>query len=187
MFPLKFLIMLNSVLGIAEKQANTKHHKTLKKPNSEKEKCESGAEDEETVAEWFIGIAEEPFAKIGLKESGNFIEKESVLVSVSKGIMFAFVEFADNILHSLKDCFIFFTVSVLSTKAMMAIPKVEVIPKEIGTAQGITAEVSELAILRDVAAIALSCTRINRRYKSVRIEPLNRARLRHARDGVVRI
>ena len=65
--------------------------------------------------------------------------------------------------------------------------KIEVIPKEIGTAQGITAEVSELAILRDVAAIALSCTRINRRYKSVRIEPLNRARLRHARDGVVRI
>jgi hypothetical protein len=43
--------------------------------------------------------------------------------------------------------------------------QVEVAPEEIGTAQGIAAEVSELAILRAVAAIALPCTRIDRRYE----------------------
>ena len=36
--------------------------------------------------------------------------------------------------------------------------QVEVAPEEIGTAQSIAAEVSELAILRAVAAIALPCT-----------------------------
>ena len=50
--------------------------------------------------------------------------------------------------------------------------QVEVTPQEIGTAQGIAAEVSELAVLRAVAAIALPCTRIDRRNKCVRIEPL---------------
>ncbi len=53
--------------------------------------------------------------------------------------------------------------------------QVEVAPKKIRTAQSITAEVSELAILRAVAAIALPCTRIDRRHKGVRIKPLNRS------------
>jgi hypothetical protein len=51
--------------------------------------------------------------------------------------------------------------------------QVEVTPEEIGTAQGITAEVSELAILRAVTPGALSCVRINRRNEGIRIEPLN--------------
>lgn len=65
--------------------------------------------------------------------------------------------------------------------------EVDVIPEEIGTAQGIAAEVSELAMLWVVAARALSCTRINSRYKGVRIQPLDRARLRYTRDGMVLI
>ena len=40
--------------------------------------------------------------------------------------------------------------------------QVEVAPDEIGTAQRIAGEVSELAMLRVVAARALPCTRINR-------------------------
>ena len=39
--------------------------------------------------------------------------------------------------------------------------EIEVIPEEIGTAQGIATEVSELAILRVVATGALPCTWIN--------------------------
>jgi hypothetical protein len=50
--------------------------------------------------------------------------------------------------------------------------QVEVAPQKIRTTQGIAAEISELAGLRAVAAIALSCTRIDRRYKCVRIKPL---------------
>jgi len=50
--------------------------------------------------------------------------------------------------------------------------QVEVAPEEIRTTQGITAEVSELAILCAVAAIALPCTRIDRRHKCIRIKPL---------------
>ncbi len=65
--------------------------------------------------------------------------------------------------------------------------EIEVIPEEIGTAQGITAEVSELAILCVVAAGAPPCTRINRRYKGVRIEPLDRARLCYAWDRMMGI
>jgi hypothetical protein len=39
--------------------------------------------------------------------------------------------------------------------------EIEVIPEEIGTAEGIPTEVSELAILRAVATGALPCTWIN--------------------------
>src|SRR5208282_2686720 len=63
--------------------------------------------------------------------------------------------------------------------------QVEVTPEEIGAAQGVAAEVSELAILRAVAARTLPCTRIDRRYKCVRIEPLQRARLRYARNRMM--
>jgi hypothetical protein len=63
----------------------------------------------------------------------------------------------------------------------------EVVPEEIGATQGIAAEVSELAILRAVAAIALSCAGIDRRHKSVRIEALNRAQLRDTRGCMVLI
>ena len=65
--------------------------------------------------------------------------------------------------------------------------EVEIIPEEIGTAQSIATEVSELAMLWVVAAGALPCTRINGRYKGVRIQPLDRARLRYARNGMVLI
>ena len=65
--------------------------------------------------------------------------------------------------------------------------KIEITPEEIGTAQGIAAEVSELAILRVVAAGALPRARINGRHKGIRIEPLNRARLRYARNGMMLI
>ena len=65
--------------------------------------------------------------------------------------------------------------------------QVEVTPEEIWTAQGIAAEVSELASLRAVAAIALPCTRIDRRYESVRIKPLQRSRLRYTRNRMTLI
>ena len=65
--------------------------------------------------------------------------------------------------------------------------KIEVTPEEIGAAQSIATEVSELAMLWVVAAIALPGARINSRYKGIRIEPLDRARLRYARDGMMRI
>ena len=65
--------------------------------------------------------------------------------------------------------------------------KIKVAPEEIGTTQGIAAEVSELAVLWVVAAGTLACARINRRYKGVRIEPLDRAGLRDARDRMMRI
>ena len=65
--------------------------------------------------------------------------------------------------------------------------QVEVTPEEIGTAQCIAAEGSKLAILRAVAAIALPGTRIDRRYKCVRIEPLERSRRRYTRNGVMLI
>ena len=65
--------------------------------------------------------------------------------------------------------------------------QIEVAPEEIGTAQGVAAEVAELAILRAVAAIALSRARIDGRHESIGIEPLERARLRDARDWIVLI
>lgn len=65
--------------------------------------------------------------------------------------------------------------------------QVEVTPEEIGTAQGIAAEISELTGLPAVAAIAGSgghvlltndlCARINGRDEGIRIEPLNCAPL----------
>src|ERR1017187_4733032 len=55
--------------------------------------------------------------------------------------------------------------------------QVEVAPEEIGTAQSIAPEISELAVLRTVAAMAQPCTRIHGRDKSVRIEPLECSRL----------
>src|SRR5208282_6028340 len=42
-------------------------------------------------------------------------------------------------------------------------------------------------MLRVVAAGALPCTRINRGYKSIGIQPLNRSLLRHVGDGMMRI
>jgi len=63
--------------------------------------------------------------------------------------------------------------------------QVEVAPEEIRTTQGITAEVSELAILCAVAAIALPCTRIDRRHKCIRIKPLQCSRLRYTRNRMM--
>ena len=60
--------------------------------------------------------------------------------------------------------------------------EIKVIPDEIRTAQRIAAEVSELAMLGVVAAEALSGTGINGRDEGIRIEPLDRARLSHARQ-----
>src|SRR5208282_5549508 len=65
--------------------------------------------------------------------------------------------------------------------------QVEVTPEEIGTTQGIAAEGSGLAMLRAVAAVALPCTRINRRYKCVRIEPLKCSRRRYTRNRMMLI
>src|SRR5208282_2849923 len=65
--------------------------------------------------------------------------------------------------------------------------QVEVTPEEIGTTQGIAAEGSGLAMLRAVAAVALPCTRINRRYKCVRIEPLKSSRRRYTRNRMMLI
>ena len=50
-----------------------------------------------------------------------------------------------------------------------AFREIEIVPKEIGTPKGIATEVSELAMLGVVAAGALPCTRINSRYKGVRV------------------
>ena len=65
---------------------------------------------------------------------------------------------------------------------------VEIAPRKIGTAQSVAAEISKLAIRGTVAAEACASARINRRDKSVGVEPLNGARLRDARnpDGVCR-
>ena len=63
--------------------------------------------------------------------------------------------------------------------------EIEVIPDKIGAAKGIPAEVSELTMLWVVAADAVPRTRINGGNKRGRIEPLESARLRHARDGMV--
>jgi len=65
--------------------------------------------------------------------------------------------------------------------------EIKVIPEEIGAAQGIAAEVPELAMPQVVTTVALACTRINSRCKSVRIQPLDRARLCYTRDRMVLI
>src|ERR1022692_1911344 len=65
--------------------------------------------------------------------------------------------------------------------------EIEVIPDKIGAAEGVTAEVSELAMLWVVATGALPGTRINGGNKGSRIEPLERARLRYTSDGMMLI
>jgi hypothetical protein len=65
--------------------------------------------------------------------------------------------------------------------------EIEVIPDEIGTAQGIAAEVSKLAMLWVIATGALPSTRINRGNKRRRIEPLDSAQLRYPSDGMMLI
>jgi len=52
---------------------------------------------------------------------------------------------------------------------------VEVAPKEVGAAQSVAAEISELTGLRRVAAVASSRRRIHRRHKRIWIEPLDRS------------
>ncbi len=63
--------------------------------------------------------------------------------------------------------------------------EVEVTPRKIGTAQRVTPEVSELAILGAVASKACPSARIDGRDKGIGIEPLNCARLCDARNGIV--
>src|ERR1035437_10289272 len=65
--------------------------------------------------------------------------------------------------------------------------EIEVIPDEIGAAQGVAAEVSKLAMLWVVATDALASTRINSGNKRGRIKPLEGARLRDTRDGMMLI
>jgi len=60
--------------------------------------------------------------------------------------------------------------------------EVEITPEEIRAAQGVTAKVSELAILGIVASVAGTGTRIDSGDECVRIEPLNRSRLSDARN-----
>ena len=65
--------------------------------------------------------------------------------------------------------------------------EIEVIPDKIGAAQGVAAEVSELAMLWVVATDALASTRINGGNERGRIEPLEGARLRYTSDGMMPI
>src|ERR1700752_1650864 len=62
---------------------------------------------------------------------------------------------------------------------------VEVTPEKVGTAQSVTAQISELTVLRAVAAVTRSRAGIDCRDESVRIEPLNRTRLGHAGNRIV--
>src|SRR5580658_5216982 len=63
--------------------------------------------------------------------------------------------------------------------------QIEVTPEKIWTTQCVTAEASESAILRTVAAVALPCTGIDRRHEGVRIEPLQRSHLGYARNRMM--
>src|SRR5580692_9008710 len=65
--------------------------------------------------------------------------------------------------------------------------EIEVIPDKIGAAQGVAAEVSELAMLWIVATGALPSTRINRGNKRGGIKPLQGTRLRYTIDGMMLI
>src|ERR1700685_3322336 len=65
--------------------------------------------------------------------------------------------------------------------------QVEVTPQKIRTAQGVAAEVSELAILRAVTAVALPAARVNGRDESLRIEPLQRSWLCNPRNPMMLI
>jgi len=62
---------------------------------------------------------------------------------------------------------------------------VEVAPEEVGAAQSIAAEISELAVLSIVTAVASFGARIDSRDKRVWVEPLNRARLGNAGNVAV--
>ena len=62
---------------------------------------------------------------------------------------------------------------------------VQVAPNEIGTPQGIASQISKLTVLRRVAAHAGACARIDAGNESIRIQPLNRAGLRDARNRIV--
>src|ERR1700741_3081362 len=55
--------------------------------------------------------------------------------------------------------------------------KVEVAPGKIWTPQRVAAEISELTVPGAVTTKACTSTRVNRRGKSIRVEPLNRSRL----------
>ena len=63
--------------------------------------------------------------------------------------------------------------------------EIEIAPEEIGTAQRVAAEISELAILHRIPAVARSGAGIDRGNKSVGVQPLNRPRLGHAWDVAV--
>src|ERR1700751_2969874 len=55
--------------------------------------------------------------------------------------------------------------------------QVEVAPRKLWTPQRVAAEISELTIPGAVPTEACTSTRVNRRGKSIRVEPLNRSRL----------
>src|SRR5271170_261579 len=59
--------------------------------------------------------------------------------------------------------------------------QIKVVPHEAGTPQGVATEIPELAILRTVAAVASSGTRIDCGGKRIGVEPLDRTGLRNAR------
>src|SRR5208282_2597477 len=59
--------------------------------------------------------------------------------------------------------------------------QIKIVPHEARTPQGIATEIPELAILRTVAAVASSGTRIDCGGKRIGVEPLDRTGLRNAR------
>src|SRR5208337_2045336 len=59
--------------------------------------------------------------------------------------------------------------------------QIKIVPHEARTPQGIATEIPELAILRTVAAVASSGTRIDCGDKRIGVEPLDRTGLRNAR------
>ncbi len=63
--------------------------------------------------------------------------------------------------------------------------QIEIAPEEIRSAQSVAAQISKLAVLRRVSAVAGSRAGINGGDESVGIEPLNRAGLRHAGNRIV--
>src|SRR5260370_743316 len=63
--------------------------------------------------------------------------------------------------------------------------QIQIVPVEIGTAQGVAAQIAELAVFRAVAAGAGARARIHRRNKRIGVEPLNGSRLRNAGNWVV--
>ncbi len=65
--------------------------------------------------------------------------------------------------------------------------QVKIAPEEIWTAQRVSSQISELALLRTIAAGASASARIHSGNKRVRVEPLNRSGLSHTRDRIVLI